>query len=76
MTRFANDMLHALQFELKNTIGPALGAESVDLAMRAGMHSGSVIAGVLRGDKARFQLFGDTMNTGTYTAFNKIMDEK
>jgi class 3 adenylate cyclase len=66
MTRFANDMLHALQFELKNTIGPALGSESVDLAMRVGMHSGSVIAGVLRGDKARFQLFGDTMNTGTY----------
>lgn len=27
------------------------------------MHSGPVTAGVLRGDRSRFQLFGDTMNT-------------
>jgi class 3 adenylate cyclase len=31
--------------------------------MRFGLHSGPVTAGVLRGDKARFQLFGDTINT-------------
>ena len=34
-----------------------------DLALRVGVHSGQVTAGVLRGDKGRFQLFGDTMNT-------------
>jgi hypothetical protein len=31
--------------------------------MRFGIHSGPVTAGVLRGEKARFQLFGDTINT-------------
>jgi hypothetical protein len=28
-----------------------------------GLHSGPVTAGVLRGERSRFQLFGDTMNT-------------
>ena len=30
--------------------------------MRMGLHSGPVTAGVLRGQKSRFQLFGDTMS--------------
>ena len=36
-----------------------------DLALRVGIHSGPVTAGVLLGEKSRFQLFGDTVNTGT-----------
>ena len=34
-----------------------LGEDTSTLAFRAGMHSGSVTAGVLRGAKARFQIF-------------------
>ena len=44
---------------LENKLGPDTG----DLCMRFGLHSGPVTAGVLRGDRARFQLFGDTVNT-------------
>jgi hypothetical protein len=42
-----------------------LGPGSKDLGMRFGLHSGSVTGGVLRGEKCRFQLFGDTMNTAS-----------
>ena len=44
--------------ELEITLGPDTG----DLSLRVGVHSGPVTAGVLRGERARFQLFGDTMN--------------
>jgi hypothetical protein len=40
-----------------------LGPDTSDLALRVGLHSGPVTAGVLRGERARFQLFGDTLNT-------------
>lgn len=49
------DLVH----QLESTLGP----DTTDLCMRIGMHSGPVTAGVLRGDRARFQLFGDTVNT-------------
>ena len=61
MARFASDILnkmYSLTKELEVTLGPDTG----DLALRIGMHSGPVTAGVLRGERARFQLFGDTMN--------------
>ena len=41
------------------------GMDSDSLQVRVGMHSGSVTAGVLRTDKSRFQLFGDTINTAS-----------
>jgi class 3 adenylate cyclase len=39
----------------------SLGPGTTDLALRLGLHSGPTVAGVLRGEKARFQLFGDTV---------------
>jgi class 3 adenylate cyclase len=33
--------------------------------MRIGIHSGPITAGVLRTEKGRFQMFGDTMNTAS-----------
>ena len=47
--------------ELEIQLGPDTG----ELGMRFGLHSGPVTAGVLKGERARFQLFGDTVNTGT-----------
>ena len=37
--------------------------DTAELGTRFGVHSGPVTGGVLRGDKSRFQLFGDTVNT-------------
>jgi class 3 adenylate cyclase len=62
MARFARDCLYKFRTmtrELEVTLGP----DTTDLGLRVGLHSGPVTAGVLRGDRARFQLFGDTMNT-------------
>lgn len=62
MAQFARecmDKVNELIRELELTLGP----DTAELAMRFGLHSGQVTAGVLRGDRARFQLFGDTVNT-------------
>mmetsp|Transcript_14870 Transcript_14870/g.33712 ORF Transcript_14870/g.33712 Transcript_14870/m.33712 type:complete len:866 (+) Transcript_14870:165-2762(+) len=65
MCRFAKDIIsktHQLTRKLEAILGP----DTRDLSLRVGLHSGPVTAGVLRGDKSRFQLFGDTMNTGEF----------
>eukprot|EP00934_Nitzschia_sp_Nitz4_P007763 Nitzschia sp. Nitz4//scaffold37_size175936//118664//127302//NITZ4_002057-RA/size175936-augustus-gene-0.10-mRNA-1//1//CDS//3329549821//7753//frame0 len=49
--------------EIVQKLEIVLGPETCTLTMRMGLHSGSVIAGVLRGEKTRFQLFGDSVNT-------------
>lgn len=41
----------------------SLGPDTALLRMRIGVHSGSVTGGVLRGERSRFQLFGDVRIT-------------
>jgi hypothetical protein len=62
MCRFARECLTQFQ-KLATQLEVILGPDTSDLAIRIGLHSGPVTAGVLRGDKSRFQLFGDTVNT-------------
>eukprot|EP00977_Amphora_coffeiformis_P015627 scaffold4599_cov219-Amphora_coffeaeformis.AAC.8 len=62
MARFSRDCLSTFR-ETIDKLTPSLGHDTLELGLRLGIHSGPVTAGVLRGERARFQLFGDTMNT-------------
>jgi class 3 adenylate cyclase len=64
MARFARDCMHRMNI-LVRKLEVTLGPDTADLSMRFGLHSGPVTAGVLRGERSRFQLFGDTMNTAS-----------
>ena len=58
--RFAKECLlktRVLVRKLEVTLGPDTG----DLAMRMGIHSGPVTAGVLRGERSRFQVCCELM---------------
>lgn len=58
MARFARDCMQKMKVLVVKLEVP-LGPGTADLSMRFGLHSGPVTAGVLRGEKSRFQLFGD-----------------
>jgi class 3 adenylate cyclase len=64
MTRFARDALTRAN-KVTRFLETALGPGTADLQFRFGLHSGQVTAGVLMGEKTRFQLFGDTVNTAS-----------
>jgi len=50
---------------LEGAVREANRATGANLAIRIGMHSGTVTAGVLRGERSRFQLFGDCVNVAS-----------
>jgi class 3 adenylate cyclase len=64
MARFARDCTNKAN-EITRKLEATLGPDTAELAFRTGLHSGPVTGGVLRGKNARFQLFGDTMNTAS-----------
>ena len=63
MAKFAQDCVDAMGSLVADQLMTMFGGnDTARLAIRVGMHSGSVTAGVLRGEKSRFQMFGDTVN--------------
>eukprot|EP00980_Cylindrotheca_fusiformis_P007038 scaffold1477_cov94-Cylindrotheca_fusiformis.AAC.2 len=60
--RFARDCVKTMK-DTTLKLEVSLGPDTSELELRVGVHSGQVTAGVLRGERSRFQLFGDTMNT-------------
>ena len=63
VVKFARDCMVQMQSLVQNQLAERLGTDTSYLQLRVGLHTGSVTAGVLRGQKSRFQLFGDTVNT-------------
>ena len=64
MAYFAKDCCKRLK-SVTTKLEVELGPETSNLGFRFGLHSGPVTGGVLRGQRARFQLFGDTVNTAS-----------
>ena len=64
MASFANESLKRFG-RVTQKLGVSLGPDTSDLSIRIGLNSGPVTAGVLRGEKSRFQLFGKHDYEGT-----------
>eukprot|EP00977_Amphora_coffeiformis_P003392 scaffold630_cov174-Amphora_coffeaeformis.AAC.12 len=61
MAEFATCCLKEMT-KVAHDLEPILGPDTSEIQLRIGLHSGPTTAGVLRGLKGRFQLFGDSMN--------------
>ena len=71
MMKFAAECMASMAEILAGLVDD-LGEDTAELAMRVGCHSGPVTGGVLRGQKGRFQLFGDSMNTASRMESNGV----
>ena len=60
--RFALKIMVVMETKTRELEG-VLGPDTANLKLRIGVNSGPITAGVIRGAQARFQLFGDTVNT-------------
>jgi class 3 adenylate cyclase len=62
MVKFARSCLTKMN-QIVQDLKETLGQDTAELEIRIGLHSGPVTAGVLKGEKSRFQLYGETVNT-------------
>jgi class 3 adenylate cyclase len=73
MTEFAVECLREMK-SLTPKMEEKLGDGTKKLSMRFGLHSGPVTAGVLRGERSRFQLFGETVNIASHIEHMGVQD--
>lgn len=64
-TPFHAERMADFALGLEGCVARACAVTGAQLQIRIGLHSGSVTAGVLMGERSRFQLFGDAVNTAS-----------
>ncbi|CAB9526135.1 Receptor-type guanylate cyclase gcy [Seminavis robusta] len=64
MVKFAS-LIRDKMRQCTHELAGSLGEDTANLNLRIGLNSGATTAGVLRGEKSRFQLFGDSVNTAS-----------